>query len=129
MAPAASVVDSTSASSPRQGQDGSLASQSASPINVGIGLPQVATPDDDRDGNYNNDGPGDSISDDEDAAQLASLLPSRRGGGGGGGGGSRSRDPGADQAIMGTADEGNFEVYDKNGELVKGYFISFLLQL
>ena len=40
----------------------------------------------------------------------------------------RGRDPTADQAVMGAAEEDNFEIMDESGELVKSRFLEFLME-
>ena len=72
---------------------------------------------------------GDSIADGGSvSAPAGGPTGGNRGRSTGGGGGGNRRNPHADQAIMGAAEEGSFGVYDKAGELVKGFFIRFLLE-
>lgn len=43
-------------------------------------------------------------------------------------GGQRERDPTADEAVMGAAEQGGFEVLDETGERVKQRFLQFLME-
>jgi hypothetical protein len=65
----------------------------------------------------------------EAAAEVAAMTgvnPARQRASGGGT--RQQRDPTADQAVMGAAQEGSFEVLDETGERVRARFLQFLLE-
>ena len=57
-----------------------------------------------------------------EVAAMTGVNPARRGGG------QARRDATADQALMGAATEGSFELLDETGERVKTRFLQFLME-
>lgn len=67
----------------------------------------------------------------EAAAEVAAMTgvnPARQKGRAFGGGARQQRDPTADQAVMGAAQEGSFEILDETGERVRARFLQFLME-
>jgi hypothetical protein len=67
----------------------------------------------------------------EAAAEVAAMTgvnPARQRGRAFGGGARQQRDPTADQAVMGAAQEGSFEILDETGERVRARFLQFLME-
>jgi hypothetical protein len=65
----------------------------------------------------------------EAAAEVAAMTgvnPARQRASGGGA--RQQRDPTADQAVMGAAQEGSFEILDETAEHVRARFLQFLLE-
>jgi len=69
------------------------------------------------------------MSNDDDAAAAAAEVAAMTGVNvARQGGGSRERDPTADEAVMGAAEVGGFEILDETGERVKARFLQFLME-
>lgn len=64
---------------------------------------------------------GDAAAAAAEVAAMTGVNPARQGG-------TRERDPTADEAVMGAAETGGFEILDETGERVKARFLQFLME-